>query len=67
MNLSSATGTRWVIDGMDPVSVRTAKTLAVEHGVRIHEIVEAALDGLWRFYCDGDDSFAAFDKIQSQR
>lgn len=67
MSLSRVAPKRWVIDGIDEQAVRYAKAIAAEHGVRIADIVAAAINDLWVFYNDGDDTFPHFDEVQTKR
>lgn len=54
MSLSRDDEKRWVIQGVDVHAIRTAKSMAAEHGVRVADIVSAVLNDAWRKYCDGD-------------
>jgi len=58
MDVSSGTDvlqTRWVVQHIQRDTVRRAKTMAVEHGMLVAEVLETAVNDLWRrIYDQGD-------------
>lgn len=54
MDVSRDEFKRWVIQDVDVHAIRTAKSIAAEHGLRVGQVVSAVLNDAWRKYCDGD-------------
>lgn len=46
MMKSRPEGMRWVLQGIDPETIRTAKTLAAAHEVYLCEVIDTAVEWL---------------------
>lgn len=55
MNVSSVEQKRWVIQGVDVVTVRRAKALAAEHDVRIADVVAQAINEFWEYLIEHNE------------
>lgn len=67
MQLSRGTQIRWVIFGAREDTRRYAKALAAEHGLRVADVVDAAILAVWRGYNDGTDVWTAWEEAMNER
>lgn len=67
MNMSRGPQIRWVIDGAHEDTRRFAKALAAEHGLRVADVVDAAILAVWRGYNNGSDVWTAWEEAMNER